>query len=153
WFDMVRTYPADCAGQTATPRGVRRTKIRGHTVVSGWYEWGGVRFVPSWGGSMFEALMPALVIDEQRFAPRGLGANDVAHTVVRRRWATEQLGYPVWGMSPCATANVDGYGEYGVPVLGTRGYRPGVVTPHASALALLVEPQTAVANLRALASR
>ncbi len=153
WFDMVRTYPADCAGQTATPRGVRRQKVRGHTVVSGYYEWGGVRFVPSWGGSMFEALMPALVLDEQRVAPRSLGANDVAHALVQRRFATETLGYPVWGMSPSAIPASDGYGEYGVPVLGTRGYRPGAVTPHASALALLVDSDAATANLRALASR
>ena len=153
WLDMVRTYPADCAGQTATPRGVRRRRVHGHTVVSGWYEWGGVRFVPSWGGSMFEALMPALVVDERRFAAQSLGANDVAHVLVQRRFATEELGYPVWGMSPSATPTGDGYGEYGVPVLGTRGYRPGAVTPHASALALLVDPEAAVANLRALAAR
>ena len=145
WFDMVRTYPADCAGQTATPRGVRRRRVHGHTVVSGWYEWGGVRFVPSWGGSMFEALMPVLVVDEQRFAAQSLGANDVAHVLVQRRFATEELGYPVWGMSPSATPTGDGYGEYGVPVLGTRGYRPGAVTPHASALALIVDPEAAVA--------
>jgi len=153
WFDMVRTYPADCAGQTATPRGVRRRRVHGHTVVSGWYEWGGVRFVPSWGGSMFEALMPVLVVDEQRFAAQSLGANDVAHVLVQRRFATEELGYPVWGMSPSATPTGDGYGEYGVPVLGTRGYRPGAVTPHASALALIVDPEAAVANLRTLAAR
>ena len=97
--------------------------------------------------------MPALVVDEQRFAAQSLGANDVAYVLVQRRFATEELGYPVWGMSPSATPTGDGYGEYGVPVLGTRGYRPGAVTPHASALALIVDPEAAVANLRTLAAR
>ena len=153
WFRMVRTYPAECAGQNATPVGVRRRRVRGHEIVAGFYEWGGVRFLPSWGGSMFEALMPALVLDEQRHAPQSLGANDVAHATVQRRYATEELGYPVWGMSPCAAPGTAGYREFGVPVLGMRGYGPGVVTPHAAALALLATPDAAIANLRALADR
>jgi hypothetical protein len=102
---------------------------------------------------MFEALMPALVLDEQRHAPRSLGANDVAHAEVQRRYAVEELGYPVWGMSPCAAPGAIGYREFGVPVLGMRGYGPGVVTPHAAALALLVTPEAAIADLRALAGR
>lgn len=153
WFEMVRTYPAACAGQTATPRGVRRQTVRGHMIESGYYAWGGVRVVPSWGGSMFEALMPALIVDEQRWAPQSLGANDVAHATVQRRYALETLGYPVWGMSPSAIPETGGYREYGVPVLGTRGYAPGAVTPHAAALALVATPEAAIANLRALAAR
>jgi hypothetical protein len=38
-------------------------------------------------------------------------------------------------------------------VLGSLGYPPGVVTPHASALTLAVTPAEAVANLRRLAER
>ena len=53
-------------------------------------------------------------------------------------------------MSPSATPAADGYGEYGVPVLGTLGYPAGAVTPHAPALALAVAPAEATANLRAL---
>ncbi len=152
WYAMIRTYPASCAGQMGTPIDVTRRTIRGHTVVGGRYAWGGTTFVPSWGGSMFEALMPALVLDEARLAPRSLGRNDVAHADVQRRFATETLGYPVWGMSPSAIPDHDGYREYGVPPLGARGYAPGAVTPHAAALALLVAPEAAVANLRALAA-
>jgi hypothetical protein len=150
---MVRTYPATCAAQTATPIAVRRRSVRGHEVVAGRYRWRDVEFVPSWGGSVFEALMPALVLDERRHAPRSLGANDERHTVVQRRYALEELGYPVWGMSPSAAPGTAGYREFGVPVLGMRGYGPGAVTPHAAALALLVTPDAASANLRALATR
>ncbi len=153
WFAMIRTYPPECSGQTETPRDVATTAIRGYPVVTGHYEWGGIRYVPSWGGSMFEALMPALVLDETRLAPRSLGVNDAAHAEVQRRFAAETLGYPVWGMSPSAIPQHDGYGEYGVPPLGARGYHPGAVTPHAAALGLLVAPAEATANLRALATR
>ncbi|HVM96678.1 MAG TPA: glucoamylase family protein, partial [Candidatus Acidoferrales bacterium] len=55
--------------------------------------------------------------------------------------------------SPCSTPLGDGYSEYGVPFLGSRGYRSGAVTPHAAALALLVDPQAATTDLRALAER
>ncbi len=153
WFRMVRTFPPACAWQSSRPLGRRAKEVRGHAFFGGWYEWGGVRFVPSWGGSMFEALMPALVLDEPRYAPANLGANDAAHATVQRRYALETVGYPVWGMSPSATPAGVGYGEYGVRVLGSLGYPPGAVTPHASALALAVTPQEAVANLRELAAR
>jgi hypothetical protein len=94
-----------------------------------------------------------LVLDERKYAPRSLGANDQAHAVVQRRFALEELGYPVWGISPSASPTGDGYGEYGVKVLGARGYGAGAVTPHASALALGVTPEPALSNLRALAER
>ena len=151
WFAMIRTYPASCTGQTGTPVDVERRTIRGHAVVNAHYAWEGTRFVPSWGGSMFEALMPALVLDEARLAPRSLGPNDALHAEVQRRYAIETLHYQVWGMSPSAIPDADGYREYGVPPLGMRGYMPGAVTPHAAALALLVAPGPATANLRALA--
>lgn len=113
--------------------------------------WHGIGFVPSWGGSMFEALMPVLVLDELRLAPQTLGRNDEAHAVIQRRYALEELGYPVWGLSPSATPGTDAYGEYGARPLGLRSYPAGVVAPYASALALAVTPQAAGANLRRLA--
>src|SRR5262249_48073138 len=96
WFHMVRTYPADCLGQNQTPIDAHRKIVRGHDVWGGYYEWEGQRYVPSWGGSMFEALMPLLVLDEGRVAPESLGPNAVAHATVQRRYALETLGYPVW---------------------------------------------------------
>jgi len=153
WFRTVRTFPPSCAWQTGTPVGRRPKRVRGHEFVGGWYEWRGTRYVPSWGGSMFEALMPTLVLDEVRWAPRSLGANDRAHALVQRRYATEELGYPVWGMSPSRIPGAAGYGEFGVRLLGSLGYRAGAVTPHAAALALAVAPEAAIADLRALATR
>lgn len=152
WFAMVRTFPASCDWQKQKPNGRRVKQVGGHSFSGGWYEWKDLKYVPSWGGSMFEALMPQLLIDEVRWAPRSLGRNDALHTEVQRRYALETLGYPVWGMSPSSTL-APGYDEFGVEVLGSAGYRAGLVTPHATALALQTAPAEAVANLRQLAQR
>lgn len=153
WWEMQRTEPATHFWQRQRPQDRREKIVRGHRVVGGSYAWHGLRYVPSWGGSMFEALMPVLALDETAWAPRSLGRNDVVHAEVQRRHALETLGYPIWGMSPSAQPFAVDYGEFGVPILGTAGYRPGVVTPHASALALAVEPGEATANLRRIAER
>lgn len=152
WFRMARIFPASCAGQSLESRRVRLEKVRGHETWMGEYEWQGFRYVPSWGGSMFEALMPTLVLDEARLAPRSLGANDRTHAVVQERFATGELGYPVWGLSPSATPDGEGYQEFGARVLGVRGYRAGAVTPHATALALGFHAEAAVAGLRRIAT-
>ena len=104
---------------------------------------------------MFEALMPALLFDEARHMPTTLGANARIHAAIQRAYATAVLDYPVWGLSPSARPTSEGYayGEFGVTVLGVEGYPAGVVSPHASALALAVIPKEAVTNLHALADR
>jgi len=153
WFRMVRVFPPACTAQTLVPSNVRTALVGGRDVLTGWYEWKGLRYVPSWGGSMFEALMPLLVLDELRLAPKSLGANDLVHATVQQRYAAEELGYPVWGMSPCARPRGGPYGEFGVRVLGSRGYPAGAVTPHATALAAAVAPDRAAEGLRALAER
>ncbi|MGE0388034.1 MAG: glucoamylase family protein [Gammaproteobacteria bacterium] len=153
WYRMHRTLPARDGWQTQPPLGRAPRTVDGHRVEGGWYQWGGLRFVPSWGGSMFEALMPMLVVDEMRWAPRSLGRNAVAHVAIQRRYATDVLRLPVWGMSPSADPRTGGYGEYGAQVLGLRGYGAGAVTPHAAVLAAMVDPGAAVSDLRRLAQR
>jgi hypothetical protein len=152
WFRMARIFPASCEGQSLEPTNLRTETVRGHETLLGEYRWQGERYVPSWGGSMFEALMPALLLDEARLAPRSLGENDRVHAVVQERFATGELGYPVWGLSPSATPAGVGYQEFGARVLGVRGYRAGAVTPHAAALAVGFHPGAAVATLRRLAT-
>ncbi|MCB1821073.1 MAG: DUF3131 domain-containing protein [Candidatus Competibacteraceae bacterium] len=152
WYRMARTFPRYFDWQSQSPkRRVQRT-VNGYTFPGGHYAWKKLKFVPSWGGSLFEALMPMLVLDERRYAPASLGRNATAHTAIHRRYALEHLGYPVWGLSPSSKPG-EGYSEFGVRVLGVRGYRAGVVTPHAAALALMVDPAAATANLRRLAER
>jgi hypothetical protein len=154
WFHMLRTFPPDCDWQSQPPKQRNPKRVRGFATTGGWYEWKELRFVPSWGGSMFEALMPTLFVDERRFAPKSLGKNAEVHVEVQRRWASEVLGWPVFGLSPAVAPGPDGYREYGVPVLGTsKSYHEAAVTPHAVALALAVAPATATATLRELVTR
>jgi len=151
WFAMNRTLPPSADWQAQKPQGHRKT-VRGHSFYAGTYGFRDLRFVPSWGGSLFEALMPVLALDEHAFAPRSLGHNDEVHVEVQRLYA-EELGQPVWGMSPSSTPDSIDYHEFGAAPLGIAGYRAGIVTPHASALALAVAPAAAAANLHAIASR
>lgn len=151
WFRMARALSPENSWQTGRPISRLRRSAGGYTWLAGHYRWQGEDFVPSWGGSLFEALMPLLVLDEIAHAPDSLGRNDQVHTRLHRRYALEDLGYPVWGMSPSSTPGNKAYSEYGVRPLGLAGYPSGVVTPHAAALALLTEPDEAARNLRRLA--
>ena len=153
WFNMARTFPPECRWQSRPPVEVRTIEVRGYALTAGHYRWGGLRYVPSWGGSMFEALMPTILLDEFAAAPRSLGRNGLAHAVGQRRFARRHLGLPVWGLSPSATPHSDGYGEYGARPLGSLGYAPGPVTPHAAALAVAAIPSAALHNLQRMAAR
>jgi hypothetical protein len=155
WFKLDRTLPGipEYGWQSQPPIDRIAKSTKGQRYFGGYYEWRGLRFVPSWGGSMFEALMPSLVLDERRYAPDSLGLNNRIHAVIQRRYAVEELGYPVWGLSPSASPATGAYGEYGVRPLGARGYGAGAVTPYAAALALSVMPEAAIADLRELAQR
>ncbi|HYD47361.1 MAG TPA: glucoamylase family protein [Terriglobales bacterium] len=151
WGAMDRHMPAACGTTAAWP-----DCAAGSAVLASqrpYSEWRGIRYIPSWGGSMFEALMPVLVIDEPKHSPAALGANGAAHAQIQRLYATGELRYPVWGMSPSINPATGQYGEFGVALLGSRGYNESVVTPHAAALALAVAPEEATENLRQLATR
>jgi cyclic beta-1,2-glucan synthetase len=107
----------------------------------------------SWGGSMFEYLMPTLLVRSQ--AATLLAQSERVAVAAQRRHGT-RLGIP-WGVSESGFASLDAdhnyrYRAFGVPDLGTgRGLeRDAVVAPYASALALAVEPREALANLRQL---
>jgi len=156
WSAMTRVERWSGNGRPLAARGAREGAARAvppERTTSGYFEWQGYRYVPSWGGSMFEALMPMLVVDELRLAPRSLGSNARIHVAVQRRYALEHLGYPVWGMSPSWSPDGAGYHEFGARVLGVAGYPGDAVTPHAAVLALMVDPAPALATLRELIRR
>lgn len=148
WFRTYRTFPETYGWQQLSPINRVLKETLGVKYYGGYYEWNDLRYVPSWGGSLFEALMPTIVIKEKELAPDSLGLNDREHVLGHIKFAKEQ-GYPVWGMSPCAVPE-GGYSEYGVAPLGSRGYKGGVVTPHVSFLALEFEPEEAIKNIRNL---
>lgn len=110
----------------------------------------------SWSGTMFEYLMPLLFMPA--FGNTLLTRtcrNVIAEQI---RYGSEQ-GIP-WGISESAYNATDAqfayqYRAFGVPGLGLRRglARDKVVAPYATALALVLRPQAAVRNLRALAGR
>ncbi len=107
----------------------------------------------SWGGSMFEYLMPPLLL---RSGPGTLLAQSERVAVEAQRRYAERLGVP-WGMSESGFASLDPdhhyrYRSFGVPGLGLRRglSRDLVVAPYASALALPIRAGAAVENLREL---
>ena len=108
----------------------------------------------SWSGSMFEYLMPELVMRE----PEGSLLHQTARLIVSRQIEYgAQLGVP-WGISESAYNFRDleltyQYSNFGVPGLGLkRGLSENiVVAPYATALASMVEPVAAVRNFARLA--
>lgn len=140
WWSPYRTFPSSFeSNQDAN--GIFRT-YDGVRVFEGHYEHDGVTFVPSWGGSLFESLMPALVLREPELGIDALGKNGRRHARLHVRHAAER-GYDAWGFSPCATH--DGYGAFGVDATGVSGYdNDEYVTPHATLLALEFAPERAV---------
>lgn len=150
WFQgPLRTFPENYPWQGQTPKNRVTRETLGHHYDGGYYEWKDLKYVPSWGGSAFEALMPTLVLKEKELAPEGLGLNDHHHVLGQIRYALEELKMPVWGMSPSSVPE-GGYSEFGARPFGSKGYKAGVVTPHASMLALEFAPAEATANLRRL---
>ena len=150
WFGgLIRTFPESYEWQEMKPIHRTTRTTLGHTYETGYYEWKGLRYVPSWGGSAFEALMPTLILKEKDLAPEGLGLNDHQHVLGQIHFAKEELHMPVWGMSPSSVPE-GGYSEFGAKPFGSKGYKSGVVTPHASVLAVEFAPDEVVENLRKL---
>ena len=115
---------------------------------------GGEPILVSWSGSMFEYLMPLLVMPTYD----GTLLDQTYHAAVSRQIAYgNQRGIP-WGVSESGYNTVDAnlnyqYHAFGVPGLGLkRGLAEDlVVAPYASALALMVKPEAACENLQRLA--
>lgn len=175
YFRTWRTFPDTCdwSWQEQRPQGEYRTYL-GQQVFEGTYGYRGARFVPTWGGSMFEALMVPLFVPEARWGPQSWGRNHPVYVQAQITHGLDEAGYGYWGFSPSNNPS-GGYREYGVDQLGMNpdgyssdqertvvdegfggcrdpqpppaGYGQGVVTPHASFLALAYARDEALANL------
>ncbi len=103
----------------------------------------------SWSGSMFEYLMPALMM----ISPTGSLLNQTYELVVRRQIDYgKERGVP-WGISESAYNARDQdltyqYTAFGVPGLGLkRGLSEDlVIAPYATALAAMIDPNAATQN-------
>ena len=180
YFGMVRTFPPSCdwSWTETRPTGSWQ-RHNGINVFEGALPYRGMDIVPTWGGSMFEALMVPLFVPEERWGARSWGVNHPLYVQGQIEHGLDEAGYGYWGFSP-SNNPAGGYREYGVDQLGSDGpgytsdqertnwdqpyegcagregtaapttYGDGVVTPHASFLALRYAPDEALANLAKL---
>ena len=117
---------------------------------------GGELALLSWGGTMFEYLMPQLIMPTYE----NTLLSQTCRAIVRRQIEYgEQRGVP-WGISESGYNIIDinwiyQYRTFGVPDLGfKRGLIEDlVIAPYASALALMVSSVEACANLQRLAGK
>ncbi|MEV4621627.1 glucoamylase family protein [Asanoa sp. NPDC049573] len=177
YFHTMRTLPDTCDWSWPEMKPVGfDTTYEGVRVFEGAYQYRGIQFVPSWGGDMFEALMPDLFVPEERWAPNSWGRNHRATVAGQIEHGLNDAGYGYWGFSPASNPK-GGYTAWGVDAMGmdTDGYpsdmefskydagfgecRPagpapdygdGVVTPHAAFLALPYAKGPVVDNLARL---
>jgi hypothetical protein len=150
YYRMSRSAP-DPAAPSRTFHGIQ--------VSEGAMPYRGLRVVPSWDGTMFEALMVPLFVPEAEWSPGSWGMNHRLYTRAQIDYGLvdAKLGY--WGISASTNAR-GGYHAFGVGPLGLNssagrcpdGSIPRVVTPHASFLALPYAPREAIDNLKALSA-
>ena len=116
----------------------------------------GHRTLVSWSGTMFEYLMPSIFM--KTFAPSLLGESLSGVVQVQKAYAQER-NVP-WGISEssCSSRGLDlhyDYRAFGIPAVSISSDKPTslVVAPYASMLALMIDKEPAVKNLRRMASR
>ncbi|MCX7275759.1 MAG: carbohydrate-binding protein [Burkholderiales bacterium] len=109
----------------------------------------------SWSGSMFDYLMPTLVLNE----PPGSVLQEACHGALREQIAFAKSRKVPWGISESAYAGRDytlayQYAPQGVPRLALRRTPPDelVIAPYASALAAQISPHQSAINLEALSA-
>lgn len=109
----------------------------------------------SWSGSMFEYLMPLLVMPNYEHTL----LDHTCTAAVRQQISYGELRNVPWGISESGYNRTDAhlnyqYRAFGVPGLGLkRGLANDlVIAPYASAMALMVAPRAACENLQRLAA-
>jgi hypothetical protein len=186
YFGTFRTFRGDnCDWSWSEQAGHGEwVNYLGVDVWEGTYEYRGMQMVPTWGGSMFEALMVPLFVPEEEWGTQSWALNHPTYVQAQIEHGMDEAGYGYWGFSP-SNNPAGGYREYGVDQIGMEpngyssdqerttvdegyiledgtvcrppqpppaSYGQGVVTPHASFLALRYAPDAALANLANLRS-
>ena len=94
----------------------------GIDVFEGTFPYRDLKLVPTWGGSMFEALMVPLFVPEETWGKRSWGVNHPLYVRAQIEHGLDEAGYGYWGFSP-SNNPAGGYREYGVDALGMDGRR------------------------------
>ncbi len=113
----------------------------------------GIPTLLSWSATMFEYLMPLLVM---RSYP-GTLLDETCRMAVLEQMRYGDRRHVPWGISECAYDVVDRHGTYQYKAFGTPGLglKRGlgdelVVAPYASGLAVMIEPAATATNFRRL---
>jgi len=113
----------------------------------------GKKILLSWSGTMFEYLMPDLLIRNYE----GTFLSDSCYAVIAEQENYAQQKHIPWGISESGYLSMDAnmnyqYRAFGVPDLGISRDIPEdlVITPYASMLGLSLQPQEVMANLARL---
>ena len=107
----------------------------------------------SWSGTMFEYLLPLILMD----APENTLLGDGARAAVAAQIAEGRRRNGPWGVSESGYCALDAalnyqYRAFGLKELALGGEcEGGVIAPYASALAAMVAPKAAVKNLKRMA--
>jgi hypothetical protein len=119
-YGTYRAFPDTCdwSWTETRPQGSTRTYFD-TSVYDGALAYNGTLVTPSWGGSMFEALMPSLFVPEERWAPGSWGANHPLTVDAQIHHGLQEAGYGYWGFSP-ANIPEGGYDAYGVDGIGSN---------------------------------
>ena len=184
YFGTFRTFRGDNCDWSWSEQAGRGEWVNylGVDVWEGSYKYRGMQMVPTWGGSMFEALMVPLFVPEEKWGTKSWALNHPTYVQAQIEHGMNEAKYGYWGFSP-SNNPAGGYREYGVDQIGMEpngytsdqerttvdegyiledgtvcrkaqpaptDYGQGVVTPHASFLALRYAPDAALANLAKL---
>ena len=128
YFGGWRTFPDTCdwSWPETKPIGEWREYL-GVDVFEGAYPYDDQLVVPTWGGSMFEALMVPLVVPEEDWGPNSWAVTHPLYVESQIEFGLDEAGYGYWGFSPSSNP-AGGYREYGVDGIGMEpnGYTSDV---------------------------
>jgi hypothetical protein len=146
--NRIVNFVARALGQlTAEEFGASLAALEGP---SGSYDGIGVEKV-AWDGSYFTYAAPALFVREM---DTSYGDNTIVPATQAQIAYAQDNGYDAWGLSDCYDVGAGGYVQQGAPPAAMPDppeTRPGLVSPHAGALSLIVDqPLGAVDNLQVI---
>lgn len=107
----------------------------------------------AWDGSYFTYVGPAMFIREMETQ---YGQETISPATEAQIAYAQDEGYLVWGFSDCFDVAAGGYVQQGAPPVASPSWpetRPGLISPHASALALITPRASgAISNLQVISN-
>ena len=130
YFGGWRTFPPTCDWAWVETRPIGEWhEYLGVDVFEGAYAFDDQLVVPTWGGSMFEALMVPLVVPEEEWGPMSWAVTHPLYVESQIEYGLDEAyaDYGYWGFSPSSDP-AGGYREYGVDAIGMEpnGYTSDV---------------------------